>query len=223
MFATEELKAAEFGLVETVCDALPLPVFIVDEDVCIYGYNLAARDSLGSKHHEVLSHRCGEVIRCVFAFANPEGCGMSRACEECAIRNSVRRVFEGKRAVRERHRIERVTDKGAVEDYYALVTASPLTLGDMSLALVLLEDINELVDLQRLIPICAVCKKVRTDGNYWQHVESYFSQHLDVRFSHGFCPDCYEKEVQKYRANANSFQAQNNQNGKQRQEGSLES
>ena len=45
--------------------------------------------------------------------------------------------------------------------------------------------------LQGLLPICSYCKKVRDDKNYWQQVESYISQHTEVKFSHGICPDCW--------------------------------
>jgi DNA-binding response OmpR family regulator len=44
--------------------------------------------------------------------------------------------------------------------------------------------------LQGLLPICAWCKKIRNDRNYWQRVEEYLAEHADVRFSHGICPDC---------------------------------
>jgi DNA-binding response OmpR family regulator len=44
--------------------------------------------------------------------------------------------------------------------------------------------------LQGLLPICAWCKKIRNDRNYWQRVEEYLGEHADVRFSHGICPDC---------------------------------
>jgi len=29
----------------------------------------------------------------------------------------------------------------------------------------------------------------------WSQVEVYMKQHSDVQFSHGFCPECYEKEL----------------------------
>jgi DNA-binding response OmpR family regulator len=45
--------------------------------------------------------------------------------------------------------------------------------------------------LQGLIPICAWCKKVRDDRNYWQQVEEYIGQHSEARFSHGICPECF--------------------------------
>jgi DNA-binding response OmpR family regulator len=44
--------------------------------------------------------------------------------------------------------------------------------------------------LQGLLPICAWCRKVRNDQNYWQAVEEYFSEYAAVRFTHGICPDC---------------------------------
>ncbi len=44
--------------------------------------------------------------------------------------------------------------------------------------------------LQGLLPICAWCKKIRDDQNYWHQVESYLGLHSDVRFSHGICPEC---------------------------------
>jgi DNA-binding response OmpR family regulator len=49
--------------------------------------------------------------------------------------------------------------------------------------------------LQGLLPICCYCKKIRNDQNYWQQVDAYVSQHSEARFSHGICPDCYEKIV----------------------------
>lgn len=47
--------------------------------------------------------------------------------------------------------------------------------------------------LQGLLPICCYCKKVRDDQNYWHQVENYVARHVEVRFSHGVCPDCIER------------------------------
>jgi DNA-binding response OmpR family regulator len=49
--------------------------------------------------------------------------------------------------------------------------------------------------LQALLPICSYCKKIRNDKNYWQRVEDYISEHTDTQFSHGICPECYERIV----------------------------
>ncbi|HTD87961.1 MAG TPA: response regulator [Candidatus Binatia bacterium] len=47
--------------------------------------------------------------------------------------------------------------------------------------------------LQGLLPICCYCKKVRDDKNYWHQVENYVARHIEVRFSHGVCPDCMDR------------------------------
>jgi sigma-B regulation protein RsbU (phosphoserine phosphatase) len=49
--------------------------------------------------------------------------------------------------------------------------------------------------LEDFLPICGYCKKVRDDKNYWQQIESYINARSGTRFSHGVCPDCYERVV----------------------------
>ena len=49
--------------------------------------------------------------------------------------------------------------------------------------------------LQTLLPMCAYCKSIRNDLNYWEKVETYFSQHANVSFTHSYCPSCYERYV----------------------------
>ncbi len=49
---------------------------------------------------------------------------------------------------------------------------------------------DELQALRGIIPICAHCKKVRTEGDTWQQIEKYVHEHSDADFSHGICPDC---------------------------------
>jgi CheY-like chemotaxis protein len=59
-----------------------------------------------------------------------------------------------------------------------------------------LEDaLTRVHQLQGLLPICAYCKKIRNDRNYWQQVEGYITEHSGAQFSHGICPDCYERVV----------------------------
>lgn len=52
--------------------------------------------------------------------------------------------------------------------------------------------------LQNLLPICVMCKKVRSDKNYWQQVDTYFAEQANIRFSHALCPDCAASEARKF-------------------------
>jgi len=49
---------------------------------------------------------------------------------------------------------------------------------------------SEIRKLRGFLPICSYCKKIRNDRNYWEQIESYISDHSDVQFSHGICPEC---------------------------------
>jgi len=54
--------------------------------------------------------------------------------------------------------------------------------------------------LQGMLPICMMCKKVRDDKGYWNQIEAYISKHSRLEFSHGLCPACakaYYPEVFK--------------------------
>ena len=54
------------------------------------------------------------------------------------------------------------------------------------------EALHKIKTLKRLLPICASCKKIRDDNGYWNQIEAYFTNHSDVKFSHGICPNCVE-------------------------------
>ena len=43
------------------------------------------------------------------------------------------------------------------------------------------------------MPLCASCKKIRDDQDFWQQVEVHVRDHTDAEFSHGICPDCIKK------------------------------
>jgi len=44
--------------------------------------------------------------------------------------------------------------------------------------------------LEGLLPICAWCKMVRNELNYWEQLDSYITSHTDVALTHGICPNC---------------------------------
>jgi phosphoserine phosphatase RsbU/P len=70
----------------------------------------------------------------------------------------------------------------------------------IELHLALADRLRELEDalasvkqLQGLLPICCYCKRIRDDRNYWQQLETYVTEHSEAVFSHGLCPECYER------------------------------
>ena len=47
--------------------------------------------------------------------------------------------------------------------------------------------------LEGILPICALCKRIKNDNNCWIDVENYIQEHSSALFSHGYCPECYEE------------------------------
>jgi sigma-B regulation protein RsbU (phosphoserine phosphatase) len=59
----------------------------------------------------------------------------------------------------------------------------------------ILEFTSRVRKLEKLIPICAYCKRVREDSDYWQQIEDYMHTHAGADFTHSICPTCYEKHI----------------------------
>jgi DNA-binding NtrC family response regulator len=55
----------------------------------------------------------------------------------------------------------------------------------------------EVKTLSGILSICSGCKKIRDDKGVWVQIESYVSNHVDVMFSHGMCPECVKKYYPK--------------------------
>ena len=184
------------GFLRAFIDAVPALLFVVDEDVAILECNGAAARLLDVEKVDALRRRAGDVLHCLHSTDSEEGCGRGTFCRNCVIRDSVTRAFAGEEAVRRRTKMELVTENGVLE-IYALITASTFTYAGRRLGLLVIEDISQLVELQKIVPICGQCKKVRNDDQYWTGVEAFFKKEWDVDFSHGYCPECARVELAK--------------------------
>lgn len=180
------------GLLEHIFNTIPLPIFLVDDDVRILRANKAASTLLEALELTFDRKRGGEVFHCIHATEVPEGCGHAPSCSDCVIRNSVKNAVRGTEVKRERTMMQlRIGNE--IKEVPFLVTTAPLAYEGGRFTLLILEEISELLQLRGLLPICAWCKKIRNDDNYWLSIEDYFGTHLDIDFSHGICEDCYNK------------------------------
>ena len=172
-----------------ILNAIPLMIFVVDEDVRVYDLNEAAVTVFGPDKATILNRRGGEIFHCLQSNDVPEGCGRGPSCRSCVIRNSVTKSLQGQAVTRRRTKVK-LLKQGTREELEWLITASPMSIRNAPFALLVIEDISEICALRDIIPICARCKKVRDDQQYWQSIESYFNQYIGVDFSHGLCPTC---------------------------------
>lgn len=174
---------------KAVLNAIPSPVLVVDDDVRILDFNVAAGQLLGEARPVVLQRKGGEALHCIHSTETAGGCGAAPACRDCAIRSSVRESYEGKHVCRKAHPM-RVAANGQSTKVNMLVTTAPIDYNGERLVLLILEDISELLSLRRIVPMCAGCRKIRDDQEYWHQVDLYFKRHLNIDVTHGICPDC---------------------------------
>jgi PAS domain-containing protein len=180
------------GFQRALFDALPLYVLVVDPEIRIHGYNAAASALFDESVGEVLSSSGGKILNCIHQSRSPQGCGHAEDCEDCVIRNSVQAAVAGQKIFRQKCRM-RVFRGGKVRDLHLSVTASPFSFAGAPYVLVILEDINELIQLRRFLPICAGCKKIRNEKDFWEEVDTYISRNVDVDFTHSLCEECEKR------------------------------
>ncbi len=72
----------------------------------------------------------------------------------------------------------------------------------------LMQQKERLKKLERLLPICSYCKKIRDDSGKdhgqgeWITVEKYISQLTDTDLTHGICPECHKKVMAEIKSRA---------------------
>jgi PAS domain-containing protein len=130
------------GLHRVLFDAMPMPVFLVDQDVTILEYNSAAARLLGAEKEAVLHRRGGDVLRCVHSREASRGCGHSPACIDCVVRNSVLDAARKHRVTRRATDLELLTD-GKTAKVKVRVSCQPVSYGSQSFFLLVLEGLND--------------------------------------------------------------------------------
>jgi sigma-B regulation protein RsbU (phosphoserine phosphatase) len=85
-----------------------------------------------------------------------------------------------------------IATAAGVDDFLTKPLDRPTIQMRLRVAERILKFTTEIRQLKDLIPICAYCRKVRNDDNYWQMVETYINEHTGSSFTHGICPSCVE-------------------------------
>ncbi|MGB9594642.1 MAG: hypothetical protein ACPL7B_00065 [Candidatus Poribacteria bacterium] len=174
----------------TIFNATPHPMLVVDSDVKILFYNQSTLNLIADSNTKITKKRAGEIFHCIRSIE--KGCGRSNFCKDCIIRNSVQESISGVKVLRKQTTLTFINNDKETEAFL-LITTAPFDYNGEKFVILTIEDISELIQLKSIIPICAKCKKIRNDKNYWENVESYISKYLDISFTHSICPDCMKE------------------------------
>lgn len=93
-----------------VFNASPTALLVVDDDVRTLYFNNAAKMLLGGRDcQHLLRQRGGDILHCLHARTDPEGCGRSVAYyRDCVVRGAVGRAMQGEQSLRQRAPMELV-------------------------------------------------------------------------------------------------------------------
>lgn len=175
--------------IKVLFDTIPAWVFVLDSECRVNAVNQAARDFTQCNEGDAHLGRHGNVIGCAHHREDPRGCGYSRHCITCIIRNSALEAIQGNATHRTKGKLDFLTGKAL----NVFVSSAPFDYEGQMFAVTIIEDISLIVKLEGLIPICASCKKIRDDKGYWNRIEMYIEAHSEVEFTHDICPDCIER------------------------------
>jgi len=86
-------------------------------------------------------------------------------------------------------------------DYFgaSLLTAAVIVVGFINIAYSYLQHRRM---LEGLFKVCSYCGKVEVDKEQWEKLDLFVAGRTRARFTHGVCPDCYRKLMEKSRAPA---------------------
>jgi hypothetical protein len=49
--------------------------------------------------------------------------------------------------------------------------------------------------IRGMLTVCSYCKRVRLMHEAWEQIEEYVARKSDVTFTHGVCPECFDKHA----------------------------
>jgi PAS domain-containing protein len=188
----EPFDSLEAEYLQQILEPIPAMLLVVDQDVRIQLLNAAAREGLHLDPAFALGKRGGEALQCSHAMEHEAGCGHAPACRSCAIRNAVNLVLEGGTIHRKSACLD-LADGHRTMALHILVSAGLVPRENSDAVLLTIENVEELTQLRRLLPICNVCGTPRDDTGYRSEVAAYVEKHPGMDVRQGLCPECAEK------------------------------
>lgn len=166
-----------------ILEALPHATFLVDADSRVVHANAAGRELFGVEPGSAL----GTVIGC--AEAAGEACGARPGCSDCSIAEVVRRALAGEQA-RARAFLLRTGASGEPADLHLLVAGAPFRGGGGAHAILVLQDVDQILADPCVVRICGACGRVRDEEGEWHPLHRYLQDRLGLEASEEICPGC---------------------------------
>lgn len=182
----------EDGFLKTIFDAIPLFALIVDSEGRVHAINEVVKNLFGITDGDAYLKMGGDILHCIHTKDSPRGCGFGPACKSCAVRNAAMKAIAGSSVHRFTGYLE-IEFNNQIKMMNLLVSSAPVVYKEQVFAIVIIEDVSLITQLQGLLPICASCKRIRDEQGHWNYLEKYIEEHSEAQFTHDICPDCSKR------------------------------
>lgn len=177
-----KMPRSDAKLGAAIAEVHPHPTVLVDRTRRIVFANAAARDRLGARAGMDL----GSALGC--AELGDGRCGTEKRCARCAVDRVVERALGGERT-RRRAYLLRTGPGGEPADLHVLLSASALQRGGSAHAVLVLQDLNELLADPEVLSVCAGCGRIEEDAE-WYPLARYLEVRLGLEAGDALCPTC---------------------------------
>lgn len=145
-FSAEAVRSQHSTFLGTAChevfESLPSVILAVNTCRQLVFANAAATKFLGSSTREaILGKQLGDVLRCINAQESLEGCGGSKACQNCMALQAIHSALDGAVAEAQCKFLRR--DKDALEAFDLQVRATPFVTEDQAFVVLALTDVTD--------------------------------------------------------------------------------
>jgi len=81
-------------------DCIPSNIFVFDKDLRVVYSNRASSDLTGKEPKATFQKLCGESLNCLNSLSDGLECGKTAFCNDCVLRNSIIKAFNGEKSFR---------------------------------------------------------------------------------------------------------------------------
>jgi signal transduction histidine kinase/CheY-like chemotaxis protein len=145
----------------------PTMITLVNEGLDVVMVNSAMARFIGDETHTIVGKRMGEAVHCIHSYEEPEGCGHSVLCKNCAVRKALESTFENEVGIKNAE-VEQEEWRGPTRIKFNLrVTTAPLVILEKRMVAVYIEDVTEQKRMQTAILMAN--KKLNLLGSVTRH------------------------------------------------------
>ncbi len=128
---------------EAIFDAVPIGMFLVDENLSVVRANDAIRKMFHRDFSQIICHRVGDALGCSNHINSDEGCGYTSACAGCSLRKTIRGVLDSEQSIYglEIRPTLKVKDK-EIQPWFR-ISAKPVKIDNNRHVIVAIDDVTE--------------------------------------------------------------------------------